>query len=136
MEIIYFFFCLYERSEAILKIFTRLLRHFTPRNDFSIILIYVSNNSTSSSSVLLFRWVFQHCLHWKCILSCQFLNSYFVGYIIHPQVVALSPGMSPSTWREIKQYGQWFLQVFAAWETAFPQWIHLKDSFIFFINFG
>jgi len=98
-------------------------------------LIYISSSSIQSSSALLFRWIFSHVLHCKHILRTQFLISYAMGYILHPQLVFLSPGILSSTCNETKQYGQWFLQVFAAWEIAFPQLMHVNDSLIFFIKY-
>lgn len=56
-----------------------------------------------------------------------------MGYIIHLQLDDLSHGISQSTCKEIKQYGQWFLHVLSACGTTFQQFIQLKDSFIFFI---
>lgn len=95
--------------------------------------ILLSKLSTSSSSALLFQCFLPHMLQWNRIFISQFLISYAVGYIFHQQSVFLSQGMSPSTWRETKQKGQWFLHVFSASGTTVKQLIQVKVSLIFFI---
>ncbi len=53
-----------------------------------------------------------------------------MGNIFPQQSEALSHGISPSTCSEVKQKGQWFLQVFLANGISFLHLIQVKVSLI------
>lgn len=87
--------------------------------------------SKTSSSAILFRCCFWHCVHWKSILEPPaILKSNWIGFIIPWHVVFLSPGISPSTWSDVKQYGQWLRQVLAAGGTCLWQCTQTNHSLI------
>lgn len=102
--------------------------------NFLYFLINSSKLATSSSSVLLFRCFLWHFSHSNKIFIVQLARKYSVGYILPWQVVFLSPGISPSTCNEVKQWGQWFLHVFAAIGIGSQQFMQLNVSFIFFMK--
>ncbi len=96
---------------------------------------FINRYCNSSSSATLFQCFFPQTVQQNSILDQpDILKSNSIGFIIPWQAVALSPGISPSTCKEIKQCGQWLRQVFNAGKTSLLHQQQINDSLIVLIN--
>ena len=80
-----------------------------------------------------FRLISPHFVHrWTIIYPFRASGSTLIGSICPPHAFALSPGFS-STWRDHRQNGQWFLDVYPSGSTSRPQCAQM-NPLSFFVN--
>jgi len=95
--------------------------------------VYRISKSRSSSDAALFRRSWPHFRH-RWITMNPFFGSGSVrmGSRIPPQSAARSPGFT-STWRDERQNGQWFREVYPSGGTSLPQAAQ-TNPLSFFVN--